>query len=77
MKRHIVTLIIIILLAIAANTRLEQNQYATFLAWDWGGVDLLPKSALFICPGWYDDHYLGHFTPNPIAPLFPDLIADC
>jgi hypothetical protein len=76
MKRHIVTLIIVILLAIAANTRFESTPDYTFAAQNWGGVDILPEPALFICPGLYNQetHY---FTPNPIAPLFPGLITDC
>jgi hypothetical protein len=76
MKRHIITLIIVILLAIAANTRFESNQYSTFAAWNWGGIEFLPQPALFICPGLYDQE-TEHFTPTTIAPLFPGLITDC
>lgn len=75
MKRYVLFTIIVILLAIAANTRTYSGA-AIGLAWDWGGFDILPRPAIFICLGNYDAD-IQHFTPNPIAPLFHDLLVDC
>lgn len=74
--KHIVIMLIVIMLAIAANTRIYSGGWAIGLAWDWGGVELIGEPGLFICPGVYDAG-TEHFTPNPMAPLFPDLLTDC
>ena len=46
------------------------------VAWDWGGIELQGDPGIFICPGNYDPA-TDTFTPNPLAPMFPDLVTDC
>lgn len=74
MKKRIIALAILALLAVAIMTA---RTIPGGLAWDFGGFD---RSGLFLCPA------SGHISPagewiedwsNPLAPLFPDLVADC
>jgi len=76
MKTLLTVLITAILTASFITARFYTGGGSAGVAWTWGGVELVPAPALFICPG---DTNLAtdEFTPNPIAPYFPTLLTDC
>ena len=76
MRRTIITIALTALVTSALVTaRLYHNQN-TGVAWNWGGVEVLPQPALFICPANYD-YATDTRTINPLAALFPSLLTDC
>ena len=65
MKYAKITLLIIVL-AILANARVNTGYTYKSIAWDFGGIGYAPKVEIFLCPG-----------PNPLVVLFPWLVVDC
>ena len=77
MKKLIIAIVLTALVTSAlVSARYYHGADAYGVAWNWGGVEVLPKPALFVCPGNYD-FPTDTFTPNPIAPYFPELLTDC
>ena len=77
MKKTIITSALTAIITSALVTaRFYHGDNFAGIAWNWGGVEIVPAPTLFICPGNYD-FPTRTFTPNPLAPLFPELITDC
>jgi len=72
------TLIIICLLVIVASSALDTAPIRYTSAGNVVILDMviITNSAVEMCKGTYN-RQTQHFTPNPIAPLFPALIVDC
>ena len=71
----VLTLVALLSAQALAGARRYNNQYATWFAWDWGGVEYRGAPGLFICPAWRNAD--DSITPNPLAPFFPELLTDC
>lgn len=68
--------LMVVMLAIGSVTHVYMGD-ALGLAWNWGGVELSPSGesvGVFICEGEYNGNVVEH---NPLAVLFPELVADC
>ena len=63
----------VLLLAIVGNGHVYTGD-SIGIAWNWGGVEVLPSAGVFLCEGSYNGNVV---TPNPLAIVFPDLVADC
>jgi hypothetical protein len=76
MKTITTIILTAILTASIITARLYQGGGSVGIAWSWGGVEIIGEPGLFICPG-NTEPWTLEYTPNPIAPLFPDLLTDC
>lgn len=76
MRRTIITIALTALVTSALVTARVYHNLNTGVAWNWGGVEVLPQPALFICPGNWNFE-TSSLDVNPLAELFPALVTDC
>lgn len=76
MKRITLLLSIFLTLSMIQTARLYHGSGASGIAWDYIGVEVSPAPAVFLCSG-NTDRFDGHYTHNPIADIFPQLVTDC
>ena len=70
-----IALIVSAVLPVAATARTYNGGGAAGVAWNIGGIEILPEFGVFLCAGNLNPD--GTFTPNPLAAYFPELISDC
>lgn len=76
MKRISLILSIILISSMIQTIRLYHGGGASGIAWDYIGVEFVPAPAVFLCGG-NMDRFDGHYTHNPLADIFPQLVTDC
>lgn len=83
MKRTVavatIALLAIAALSAAFNARLYSSAQSAGIAWDAGGVEVSPAPGVFLCVAsghMQGGEWVTDWT-NPLAPLFPVLVADC
>lgn len=77
-KINLIMLIITIFLSvyIAGKARIYHGLNSG-IAWDFGGIEILPMPVIFLCAGDWNQNTMRFEWENPIAKWYPELVTDC